>query len=126
MNSYASIAQLIRTEPYETAHRLRRFSFLVTDCALPYAMFQVVYKKGFEEYNHIKIDLYSCGIDTTKERRSMLIFERDNVDNYNFFNGQIKLFNNGEARARSKQMIEENHRRWIEAWDVYVASTYTT
>lgn len=126
LNSYASIAQLIHTEPYETAHRLRRFSFLVTDCALPYAMFQVVYKKGFEEYNHIKIDLYSCGIDTTKERRSMLIFERDNVDNYNFFNGQIKLFNNGEARARSKQMIEENHRRWIEAWDVYVASTYTT
>lgn len=89
-------------------------------------MFQVVYKKGFEEYNHIKIDLYSCGIDTTKERRSMLIFERDNVENYNFFNGQIKLFNNGEARARSKQMIEENHLRWIEAWDVYVASTYTT
>ncbi len=56
----------------------------------------------------------------------MLIFERDNVENYNFFNGQIKLFNNGEARARSKQMIEENHLRWIEAWDVYVASTYTT
>ena len=85
LGSYASINKLKETEPYKTASKSARFKFMVTDCMLPYALFQVVYKNGWEEFNHIKVDLYSYGIDSSMDRRSMLIFQKTDPDNYNLW-----------------------------------------
>lgn len=119
ISSYANIQNMIAIEPYRTAYNENRFMFQLTDCVLPYAMFQVIYKQGYEQFNHIKIDLYSCGIDTTKDRRSILIFENVNRDNYHFFNEQIKQFNSRHERQKSMQLIQKNGARWLEAWNEY-------
>ena len=113
LSSYASVNKMAS---YEEALERRRFRFMVTDCVLPYAMFQITYKDGYEEYNHIKVDLYSCNLDSSTERRSMIIFQKNDPDNYSFFEKQIQFFNNRENKIRSDELINKYHEHWISLW----------
>lgn len=90
---------------------------MVTDCVMPYALFQIIYKDGYQEFNHIKVDLYSCNLDSAVERRCMMIFQKDDPDNYSFFEKQIKFFNSKASKKRSDSLIRENHEQWLAAWD---------
>ena len=114
-SSYAGIRNLMETEPYKTSINNRRFTYMLTECVLPYALFHTVYKKGYEQFNHIKVDLYSVGIDSVMERRSMMFFEKDQKENYDFFVNQFKYIKN-VSRKRSSQLIRENHNTWIDEW----------
>ena len=82
LNTYANINRMIESGPYKTASKERRFTFTVTECVLPYAMFQIVYDEENSEKNHIKVDLYSCNMDSTVDRRTMVIFRREDQENY--------------------------------------------
>lgn len=117
--SYANIDMLKQEEPYKTAFAEKRFKFMVTDCALPYALFQIVYKSGWEEFNHVKVDLYSYDIDSSVDRRSFMIFEKDDKDNYDFFAEQIKSLRSKQYRKKSDNLIAENHSKWIELWEQF-------
>lgn len=116
--SYAKIHKLIEQEPYASALKDHRFTFMVTECALPYAIFQIIYKNGWEEFNHVKVDLYSLGIDSSMERRSMLFFEQNYAqkDNYNYFVKQFDYLRQRCRRSSSKLMCK-NHNDWIAHWD---------
>ena len=119
LNTYANINRMIESGPYKTASMERRFTFTVTECVLPYAMFQIVYDEENSEKNHIKVDLYSCNMDSTVDRRTMVIFRREDQENYDFFENQIKFFNSREMRKRSFELISQNHDRWMQAWTEY-------
>lgn len=117
LGSYAKINQLIKQEPYLSALKDRRFSFMVTKCALPYAIFQITYKKGWEKYNHVKVDLYSFGIDSSVERPSMLFFEHDlsQKEGYDFFVKQFEYMRQ-RCRKNSSQIKRDNHDAWMAQW----------
>lgn len=117
LSSYANINSMKNLEPYKSAFLNKRFRFMVTDCVMPYALFQIIYKDGYQEFNHIKIDLYSCNLDSAVERRCMMIFQKDDPDNYSFFEKQIKFFNSKASKKRSDSLIRENHEQWLAAWD---------
>lgn len=117
LGSYANINRLKQEEPYKSAFTNKRFKFMVTDCTLPYALFQIVYKNGWEEFNHIKIDLYSYDIDSSVDRRSMMIFEKNDRENYAFFEKQIQNLRNKQNRNKSDKLIEDNHDKWITKWN---------
>lgn len=117
LGSYASINQLREKEPYKSAFTEKRFRFMVTDCSLPYSLFQIQYKNGWEEFDHIKVDLYSYGIDSNADRRSMVIFRKTDSANYDFFEKQIQYLKSKENRKRSDKLIRENHDKWIEKWN---------
>lgn len=119
LNTYANINRMIESGPYKTASKERRFTFTVTECVLPYAMFQIVYDEENREKNHIKVDLYSCNMDSSDDRRTMVIFRREDQENYDFFENQIKFFNSREMRRRSFELISQNHDRWMQAWTEY-------
>ncbi len=119
LNTYANINRMIESGPYKTASKERRFTFTVTECVLPYAMFQIVYDEENREKNHIKVDLYSCNMDSSADRRTMVIFMREDQENYDFFENQIKFFNSREMRKRSFELISQNHDRWMQAWTEY-------
>lgn len=112
--SYAGISQLTKEDPiFRKAAGENRFRFMVTENILPYAIFQIDYKKGWEKYNHVKVDLYSEGIVSTMERRSLLFFADTDKENYEFFRNRYKYIRNPE---KSLALIRRNHGRWIRKW----------
>ena len=118
LSSYAWLSELAELEPYKTAIESKRFQHSLTDCALPYAIFQVKYKEKYQYLNHIKVDLYSFGLDSSTERRSMLFFEYDPNDNvnYEFFSSQFKQLLK-ISRKQTPKLIEKNHEKWIKKWN---------
>ena len=86
----------------------------MTDNYLPYSFFQVEYKKGNEEEDHIKIDLYSEGMTSNMERRSMIFFKDADVENYKFFVRRYEFTRNVE---KSNRIIAECHDKWCAEWE---------
>ena len=116
LSSYCSIFRLIDKDPvFSKARSDRRFKFMVTDMAMPYSIFQISYKADYNEYDHIKVDLYSEGLTSNMDRRSMVLFRKTDPENYSFFEERYKYIRN---LKRSNQLIRENHEAWVEAWDV--------
>ena len=114
LSSYCNIQRLIREDPvFGKAYQEKRFRFMVTENVLPYALFQMEYKPGFEEYSHIKVDLYSEGLVSNMDRRCMVIFKENDPDNYGFFAERYKYIR--DVRE-SRRLIAENHERWLQEW----------
>lgn len=116
LSSYCNIQKLIEHDPvfHKAYYEDRRFKFMVTDVALPYSIFQITYKTGFEQNNHIKLDLYSEGLTSNMDRRSTLFFKDNDPDNYNFFIRRYEYIRNQE---KSNKLIKENHENWITEWE---------
>ena len=113
-SSYCNINALIEEDPvFRNAYRSKRFRFMVTENVLPYALFQIEYKKGYAQYDHIKVDLYSEGIRSSMDRLSMLVFRESDPENYSFFAERYKYLRNIKE---SKRLISENHTHWFEEW----------
>lgn len=114
LSSYCSIQQLLREDPiFREAHLSNRFHFMVTQKVLPYALFHITYKDGYEKYDHVKIDLYSEGLVSNMNRRTMLIFRESDPENYRFFVERYHYIR--DVRA-SQQLIKEHHGKWLQEW----------
>lgn len=115
LSSYNNIWRLIREEPtFAKAYKEKRFRFMVTESVLPYALFQVEYKPEYEEYSHIKVDLYSEGITSNMDRRCMMIFKQDDPENYNFF---VRRYEYTRNPIESKALIRQHHDQWVTQWE---------
>ena len=115
LSSYCSIFRLIENDPvFEKAKRERRFKFMVTDMALPYAIFQIIYKEAYRGYDHVKVDPYSEGLTSNMDRRSMLIFRETDPENYLFFEARYQYIRN---LKRSNKLIRDGHEAWMEEWE---------
>ena len=117
LSSFANIHRLMDVEPYQSAARMHRFSVTLTECALPYALCHVIYKNGWEEYNHVKVDLYSLDLDSSMDRRSMIIFEEDNKADYDFFVHQFMYLRRDQFREKSATLIRRKSNDWLRQWE---------
>lgn len=114
LSSYCNIHRLITEDPvFKKAYQNKRFRFMVTENSLMYALFQVTYKKGYEEYDHIKIDLYSEGLVSSMERRCMIIFRENDPDNFSFF---VERYNHIRNAKESRRLMKGHHLEWVEEW----------
>jgi len=118
--AYGRIDALREKEPYKTAFNNHQFLFSVTECNLPYALFEIVYDDAHKEYDHIKVDLYSYDIKSSVNRRSMIIFKDTDKDNYDFFKKQIDYFKS--LHSESCDLIKMNHKKWVKAWKKHDAT----
>ena len=115
LSSYCNISRLIAEDPiFSKAYKEKRFRFMVTENVLPHALFQVEYKPAFEEYSHMKVDLYSEGLTSNMERRCMMIFKQDDPENYDFFVHRYEYIRNPR---QSQKLIRQNHDRWVAQWE---------
>ena len=113
--SYAGVKGLMENDPvFSAAAKEKRFKFMVTESVLPYALFQIVYKDNWKEYNHIKVDLYSSGMDSNMNRRSMVVFESADEENYNFFASRYNYIRNARE---SKALITLHNDEWLAKWE---------
>lgn len=115
LSSYSNITRLIREEPtFTKAYKEKRFRFMVTENVLPYALLQVEYKPLFEEYSHIKVDIYSEGLTSNMDRRCMMIFKQEDPENYDFFVRRYEYIRNPK---QSQKLIRQYHDQWLEQWE---------
>ncbi len=117
--SYAYISGLLQKPPYQEAWRERRFDFFLTDAVLPFAYFQVQYKEPWIHLDHIKIDLYTEGLTSNEDRRSLTVFKADNPLLYAFLENHFN-----HIRARSDRVtgaaVPNEHEQWIADWNSYL------
>ncbi len=86
--SYDKIRTMMSKDSlYKTAYNSmpRRFQAYTTDIVMPYSIMQIVYKPESASKNHIKVDLYSPNLDQDSDRRTFLIYETEDSENYQFF-----------------------------------------
>lgn len=125
LRSYATLYNLMyapqteREKAYSNARIQSRLSCKVTKCALPYALFNVVYKDKWSELNYVKVDLYSLGLNNNSERRSMVFFEsiEEQKENYKFFTDQfVKVF---DSSTSIKDIVEktQKHAKWMKLYE---------
>ena len=112
--TYGRVYDLITNDPiYQTAFNEGRFKYFVTESMMPFSVLQIIYKSQWEKYNHVKIDFYSEGIASTQDRRSMIIFEQDDKENYDFF---VQHYNHLRDYQKSNLLKEQHHDKWIQLW----------
>ncbi len=61
------------------------FQLYVMKTSMPFGMFNVEYLGDARRYNHVKVDLYSAALNNEDERRSFVIWETEDPENYQFF-----------------------------------------
>ncbi len=123
LSSYQGVHRLLQEEPFGSARKDHRFTYLLTESYMPFAYFQIIYKDAWREFNHIKIDLYTEGLANNISRRSLIVFEQDDRDTYLFLHNQFSHLQE-RSRRTSRQLIKANHERWLEEWEDYLADRY--
>lgn len=113
--AYAGLDRLINEVPeFKAAYKENRFHFYLTDIPMTGSIFQVEYKTDWSEFDHVKYDFYSYGIDSGMDRLSMVFFKSDNRDNYNFIiNSYIYI----KSRRYSESRIKKNRAKWLSDWE---------
>lgn len=117
--AYASLNESLHdtgSEYYKAYNRQpKQFNYYLTDISLPFSIFCIEFKPGYEEYNNIKIDLYSAELKAEKYRRSMVISQKYDYKNYEFFHSnyddiRMSCLNN----ERESQFGQEWLKEWYE------------
>jgi len=104
---------ITKNEIYKTACKKPiRFNYYVTDIIPPFAIFNVEFKGSHSYLNHVKIDLYSADLSSENDRRSMVIWEMNDKENYDFF---VNNFNN-IRRNHARSPREDELKKWSDIW----------
>ena len=91
-----------------------RFCFYVMKVSIPFAIFNVEFLDKYREFNHVKIDLYSASLDNEDNRRSFVIWQKDDPANYSFF---VNNFNSIKINPKlCEKPPVKNLREWSEYW----------
>lgn len=79
---------------YELMRKVnRKFTNLnirYTNISLPYSLMKVDFCTDYRKFNYVKVDLYSFGLDTNRDRLSTITFEEGKPYSYTFLSDNIK------------------------------------
>lgn len=91
------------------------FSFYVMKTSIPFGIFNVEFLGEYRNLNHVKVDLYSAALDNEDSRRSFVVWQASDPDNYDFF---VKNFDNIKRDPRlCEEPTLEMLKEWAEVWD---------
>lgn len=110
-----AVHRMLSSDPIYKRLYPSRFEFFLSRVSLPFGIFNVEFLSGYEQYNHVKVDLYSAALHSEDERRSFIIFQSQAPDNYNFFvNNFDRMKSNSDIckKPTAKQM-----KAWVERWN---------
>lgn len=91
------------------------FHFYVMKTSMPFAIFNVEFTDEVRKYNHVKVDLYSAALDNEDERRSFVIWEDIDPENYKFFVKNFDKIKNNPQLCYSPKI--STLKRWTEYWE---------
>ncbi len=111
--TFYALNELVNKEGlYKTLCESKRFLYFTTNISIPYSIFNVEYHKNYSYLNHVNIDLYSAQLTGEDERRSMIIWQAKDKENYKFFVDNYCNIRNNCAEVPSTQELAQ----WADMW----------
>lgn len=112
LSAYINVNRLItEVDEFKQAYREKRFRFYLIDTVMTGAIFQIVYKPEWSEFDHIKYDIYSYNIPSNMDRRCMIFFKSDNEDNYKYMENIYNYMKDQRYRPN-----KTTHDEWMQKW----------
>lgn len=99
---------------YKKASDSSKFRLYTMNVGMPFAIFNVEFLGDAKRFNHVKIDLYSSLISNEDERRSFVIWEREDKENYRFFVKNFDYIKNNESICKKNTLTAL--KKWIDKW----------
>ena len=114
-SAQSKIYELLTTDPtFMEAKREGYFSYYVTNISIPFAIFNVEFDGIYSDLNHVRIDLYSAKLPREEERRSMIIWQKQDKENYKFF---VDNFNSIRQDTNiCHKPTKEELKKWSDIW----------
>lgn len=110
-NAWKTIYNNLRTDTvYKKAYDEHRFLCFSINIGIPYAIFNVEFGGEYEQYDHVKIDLYSSEIGNENQRRSFIIWKDIDYENYSFF------IENFDSVKRNTEICQQPELSKIRGW----------
>ncbi len=99
---------------YQYAAMQKRFHLYVMKISMPFAVFNVEFSYEYRHFNHVKIDLYSAALGNEDDRRSFIIWQKEDPINYSFF---IDNFNSVKLDPRiCTSPTLSKLKAWADKW----------
>lgn len=115
LDAYCGLYRLIQeVESFKNAYEQRRFRYYLSDKVMPGAIFQVEYKEGYTENDHIKYDIYNYELIAAMDRRSMLFFKSEDAENFNHLAADYEYLKRSRLK---KEEIAQKHEEWMKEWE---------
>lgn len=102
---------------YSQAFDLKRFLCFSISVGIPYAIFNVEFDFEYQQYDHVKIDLYSSEIGNENERRSFVIWKDLDYENYMFFVRNFDAIRSN--RNICHQVGLKEMEEWTDKWKCF-------
>lgn len=91
------------------------FKLYVSKISIPFGIFNVEFLGKESRWNHVKVDLYSAGLNNEDDRRSFIIWQENDSKNYDFF---IHNFDNIKRDSRICEVPTLNMlKEWADIWE---------
>jgi len=84
LGSSQTVLETLRNQIVRDTQKFSKLQVRFASCAFPYALMIVCYK-NMPEKNHVKVDLYSPYLSRDSSRRTFMIYQNKDPDNFNFF-----------------------------------------
>ncbi len=114
-SAIAAVYNMLSSDTIYSPFNPSRFEFFLSRISLPFGIFNVEFLPGYEQFSHVKVDLYSAALDSEDERRSFIIWQSTDPINYQFF---VDNFNRMKRdRDICKKPTEKEMKKWVERWE---------
>ena len=101
---------------YKKAYEEHRFLYFSLNIVAPYALFSVEFDNEYQQYDHVKIDLYSPGIGSEDQRRSFIIWKDLDYKNYHFFIENFDRIKRDGTICQQPKL--DTIKGWLDEWNV--------
>lgn len=90
------------------------FQFSVMKTSLPFGILNVEFQREAQRLNYVQVDLYSAALDNEDNRRSFLIWQEDDPENYQFFVNNFNAVKNNPLLCEVPSL--ETMETWARTW----------
>lgn len=117
---YSALATMYQNLSADTIYAQRSmsapvlFRFYAMKTSMPFGIFNVEFLGEAQKFNHVKVDLYSAALNNEDSRRSFIIWQATDPNNYDFFvHNFISIKQNAQlCEAVTLEMLKEWSAQW--------------
>lgn len=118
---YSALATLYKNLSSDTIYAQKStsipisFHLHVMKTSMPFGIFNVEFADEAQRFNHVKVDLYSAELDNEDNRRSFVIWQEDDPENYQFFVHNFANILNNPSLCEKVQLF--TLKKWADKWE---------
>ena len=118
---YSALATLYKNLSTNTIYAQRStstpvlFQLYVMKTSMPFGIFNVEFLGDARRLNHVKVDLYSAVLDNEDDRRSFIIWQDEDPENYQFFVHNFANIKKNPLLCEEAKL--DMLKSWAEEWE---------